>query len=136
MKKVTVLGYGNELRGDQVAGRVVAEAIASRRMPGVRVATTRMLTRGHIPLIADADMVIFVGTYDADKVEPVRVARVRLGKTASGYVKDPASLMEMVSQRQGHAPEAWSVMVPATHRGLQAPPSPQAEEAIDEAIMH
>ncbi len=43
MADILVLGYGNELRGDDGLGPLVARTVADANIPGVRVLTARQL---------------------------------------------------------------------------------------------
>ncbi|MBT3265572.1 hypothetical protein HN371_00390 [Candidatus Poribacteria bacterium] len=93
MATATVIGYGNELRGDKGAGRIVADQIALRGIPGVGTHVTRTLARGHVSLFDEVDIVVFVGTYDAHEGDPVRVERIQdeNGGAATAFALNPPS---------------------------------------------
>src|ERR1043165_3956952 len=55
-----VIGYGNELRGDDAAGPEVARSIAELQLPGVEVLVRPILTPELADNVAQAATVIFV----------------------------------------------------------------------------
>ena len=57
---ILVIGYGNELRGDDGIGPRVAEAVAARNHPGVRVRIVCQLVPELAAELAEARTVIFV----------------------------------------------------------------------------
>jgi Ni,Fe-hydrogenase maturation factor len=60
-----VIGYGNDLRGDDAAGPRVAELIGARELPGVRAIASRQLTPDLAEQLARADLAVFVDAYPA-----------------------------------------------------------------------
>ena len=133
-----VIGYGSNIRGDRAAGRAVAEAIALFEMPGVWTYSVDHLTRAHAEALVEVDMVIFVGAYDGDVGDPVRVTRVEdvSAPGATHYVNSPASLLALFRARHGRRPDAWQVMVPAVSCELHASLSASAEGSVHEATDH
>ena len=131
-----VIGYGSNIRGDRAAGRAVAEAIALRESPGVWTYSVDHLTRAHAEAMADVGIVVFVGTYDADEDDPVRMTTVADVPSPGNthYVNSPESLLALFRARHGRRPEAWTVRIPAVQASLHAALSPSAEEKVMEAV--
>ncbi|MAF13091.1 hypothetical protein CMK11_21780 [Candidatus Poribacteria bacterium] len=130
-----VIGYGSNIRGDRAAGRAVADAVALREAPGVWTYSVEHLTRAHAEAMADVGVVVFVGTYDADEDDPVRVTTVVdvPSPGATHYVNSPESLLALFRARHGRRPEAWSVLIPAVQSDLHASLSPSTEGKVLEA---
>ncbi|MEO2006272.1 MAG: hypothetical protein ABGY41_19495 [Candidatus Poribacteria bacterium] len=130
-----VIGYGTKLRGDRAAGRAVAEAVSQRAAPGVWTYSVDRLTRAHAEEMTDEDLVVFVGTYDAGPADPVRVTRVAdlSPRGAAHYVDSPESLLSLFRSRHGRRPDAWSVLLPATHTDVDEALSPAAKGKVVEA---
>jgi Ni,Fe-hydrogenase maturation factor len=131
-----VIGYGSNIRGDRAAGRAAADAVALRATPGVWTYSVDHLTRAHAEAMADVGIVVFVGTYDADEGDPVRVTTVADVPSPGNthYVNSPESLLALFRARHGRRPEAWSVLIPAAQSDLHAALSPSAEEKVMEAV--
>ena len=130
-----VIGYGSNIRGDRAAGRAVAEAIALHEMPGVWTYSVDHLTRAHAEAMAEVGAVIFVGAYDGDVDDPVRVTRIADVEApgATHYVNSPESLLALFRARHGRRRDAWAVLVPAVTTELHASLSPSAEGSVREA---
>jgi hydrogenase maturation protease len=130
-----VIGYGSNIRGDRAAGRAVAEAIALLEMPGVWTYSVDHLTRAHAEAMVDVGTVIFLGAYEGDAGDPVRVTRIVdvEAPSATHYVNSPESLLALFRARHGWRPDAWVVMVPAVTCELHASLSPSAEKSVREA---
>ena len=134
MSDIVVIGYGNELRGDDGVGPHVARAIA-RRHANIRVIATHQLTPELAECLAQSKLAIFV-----DACENVRRADVLATPLAPAAISDtashdssPRSLLDLALTVYGRAPAAWLVTVPAfdlSHReGLSAATSALAEAA-------
>ena len=130
-----VIGYGNDLRGDDRAGRVVAERIEAAGLPGVAVRSQSQLTPELALDIAKADTVVFV---DAD-VECGRLsvrsvnARSR-GTRVMSHHTDPETMLLLARDMGGIPREAHVVSIPATDLGLGLELSPETRAAVAEAV--
>src|SRR5262245_41264787 len=72
---VLVIGYGNTLRGEDGIGPAVAEEVAARGLPGVRVIVAHQLTPELAADIADARLVVFVdAAVSGERVKAVQLA--------------------------------------------------------------
>ncbi|HEU5101426.1 MAG TPA: hypothetical protein VFU22_20525, partial [Roseiflexaceae bacterium] len=59
-RSIVVIGYGNELRGDDAIGMIVAEQVASRGWPNVCAIATRQLLPELAEDLARVGLAIFV----------------------------------------------------------------------------
>ena len=121
-----VIGYGNDLRGDDAAGRLVAARIDRDAGHDVEVLSVHQLTPELAPRVAAARVVVFVDAYVAEPGAATQVTRV----TADGqdsplaHVGGPPSLLALAESVYGHRPDAWLVTAPALCFDYGADPSP------------
>ena len=133
-----VIGYGNDLRGDDAAGVFAASRLAedfSRH----RTIVTQQLTPDLAADIAQAGRVVFLDAYPAHHdTAPLRVEKVPVdgGACASplGHRSDPATLVGLARRLFGATPEAWIVGIPAYCFNAGEAISPRTSFWIDEAV--
>lgn len=128
-----VIGYGNDLRSDDGAGRVVADRIEDMGLPGVRVVSRSQLTPEMALDLADARRVVFVDA-SVDAVELVERA-VGPGSPVGGMTHhgDPGSLLALAAD-EGHVPDAVLLEVPASNLGMGFDLSPGTAAAVEAAV--
>ena len=135
MTDLLVIGYGNDLRSDDGAGRAVAEMVADLDLPGVEVRALSQLTPELSLEISGRSKVVFVDA-DIDAAE-VTVRPVTAGPPGDGAMThhgDPATLLSL-TQNVGPLPdEALVISIPATNLGMGFTFSPHTDEAIGEAV--
>ncbi len=133
-----VIGYGNDLRGDDGAGVRVAERLAGPSSP-VRVIVTHQLTPDLADDVAAASQVIFVDAYaaraegDALRIERIDGEAVDRA-SAMAHRVNPAGLVGLAGQLFGAKPEAWVVGIPAYCFDLGDALSSGTEHRVEEAI--
>jgi hydrogenase maturation protease len=134
---ILVIGYGNDLRGDDAAGRCAAARIAAWDRPAVRALSLHQLTPELADPLAAAERAIFLDAHPAPVDLAVRVRRIHHASHDShaGHASDPHQLLRLAATAFGRAPEAWWITIPATKFGFGAPLSPLAERGIAEALM-
>ena len=132
-----VIGFGSNMRGDRAAGRAVSEAIGMLELPGVWTYSVDHLSRAHADAMVDAGTVIFVGSYDGDVDDPVRLTHIDEIKApgAPHYVNSPESLLGLFVARHGWRPDAWTVLLPAVKCDRGATQSASAEKSVHEAVQ-
>lgn len=135
---VLVIGYGNDLRGDDAAGRRVAHAVAARHLPGVRVLSVVQLTPELAADLADCRLAVFVdaslthrdvtvpdiATHDVAPAEP------EWGMT---HHATPSSLLALAAALSS-APRAVVVTIPAVDTALGTTLSPMTATAVAQAV--
>ena len=114
-----VIGYGNDLRSDDGAGRVVVDRIESMGIPGVRVISLPQLTPELTLQIADADCVVFVDASVNVTKTTLSSLRAEAGEqSAWTHFTTPGMLLAMAGD-VGSAPEcAYAISIPAADLGL------------------
>jgi hydrogenase maturation protease len=131
-----VIGYGNELRGDDAAGPRVARAVAALGWVGVRALDVHQLTPELAELLAGSRAAIFVdasvclhgGDIAVERIEPSAQGRL------SPHASEPRSLLALAQALYGRCPPAWLVTIPGCRFELGAPLSPLTERAVAEAV--
>jgi len=133
-----VIGYGNDLRSDDAAG-VRAARLLAEQAPEHRSIVTRQLTPDLAADIAQAERVVFVDAYPADKERALlRIEKVPIlhddRASPLGHRSDPESLVLLARQLFGVTPEAWVVGIPAFCFDAGEAISPRTSHWIDEAV--
>jgi hydrogenase maturation protease len=118
---VVVIGYGNELRGDDGLGPWVAREIRARRQPAVQVFTVPQLTPELAEALAGARLAIFVDAAWVRDGGPLSVSRVEAAAADSSltHFGRPRDLLGLAERVLGRAPEAWLVTVAGQEFGLR-----------------
>jgi hydrogenase maturation protease len=134
---ILVIGYGNELRGDDALGPRVAAAIAARQLPGVQVLAPRQLLPELAAELAEARRIIFVdatGNREQHSVD-TRPVEPSPELSALGHTSRPAEMLALTLALYGRCPPAWLITVPAERFELGAPLSPRAELQLPVAVQ-
>lgn len=135
MADALVIGYGNDLRSDDGAGRVVAARIGGRGLPGVEVRTLPQLTPELATAIAGRDLVVFVdANVDVTEVTVDKIAPASRRTAGASHYGDPASLLAMTAA-VGTVPGcAYLVSVPVHSLCLGFELSLETAAFVDHAI--
>ena len=133
---ILVIGYGNELRGDDGIGPRVAEAIAAVNHPDVRVRTVFQLVPELAAELAESRMVLFVDALADPSRIAVELARVEAEEIPdwSTHTADPRMLLALTRAVYGRTPEAWWLTVPGRNFAVGEGLSSIAEENVRQAI--
>lgn len=130
-----VIGYGNELRGDDAAGLRVAEAVEAWHDEDTRVLLAHQLLPEMAEDVAGARVVFFA---DASiKVQDVVVERIgpRCDPVMRPHSGEPGAILALAQAVYGRAPtEAWLVHVPVEQFDLAAPLSERARLGVEKAV--
>lgn len=132
--KVVVIGYGNDLRGDDAAGRLAAAAVASWCLPGVEVISAHQLAPELSVHLACARLVIFVDATVTAHAAGVGRLEPGASPVGVGHMSDPRWLLGLTAALHGNHPEAWLVTVPARGLGLGESLSAAAAAGLEEAL--
>lgn len=139
--RCVVIGYGNDLRGDDAAGRRAAEAVAAWEVPGVLAVSVHQLTPELSEWLAKTERVVFVDAYPAAPGQNVQVAHLKNGLAAretlaAGHFGDPGALLELTGRLYDHVPQAWLVAVPAIDFSFSETLSAVAIQGLEEALTY
>ncbi|MBI5388554.1 MAG: hydrogenase maturation protease [Verrucomicrobia bacterium] len=130
---ILVIGYGNELRGDDAVGPQAARAVSDWNLPQVRALALAQLTPELAEAISQARQVIFVDAA-ADAEKPTATAQA-IGPSpetpALGHASDPRWLLALAKSLFGRCPPAWLVEIPARSFGFGQPLSVEAQQGAE-----
>ena len=135
MAEILVVGYGNDLRSDDGAGRVVASQIEAMALPDVFVRSQSQLTPELVLDITRADLVVFVdANVDCEEmtVQPVQAGPP--GSQSMSHHTDPATLLFLAEDLGRVPPDAYVVSIPASNLELGFELSPRTAAAAEEAV--
>jgi hydrogenase maturation protease len=132
-----VIGYGNDLRGDDGIGPYLARRIAEGDWPGVQALVVHQLTPELADAIADADVVVFVDAVHEANGELVAVRRVQPGTLPhlTGHTSDPRALLALCVGLHGRAPAAWLVTIGGREWAVGASLSSATRAALPMALQ-
>jgi hydrogenase maturation protease len=132
-----VIGYGNELCGDDGLGRAAADAVAAWGEPGVRAIACVQLTPELAAEIATVGGVIFVDAALAATATDVALRPVAPAATPAtfGHLGQPGWLLSLTRAAFGSAPPAWCVSVPAVELTLGEGLSATARAGLEQALV-
>ncbi|MEM7735966.1 MAG: hydrogenase maturation protease [Deinococcota bacterium] len=130
-----VIGYGNELRQDDGAGRRVADKVASWSRACTRVISVVQLTPDLAKDIAEVEQVVFVDACEG--LEKIRVEAVEAdeaGGLSSSHHTSPSHLLYLAKHLYNHVPAATWLMLPACDFDLGERLSDVAQQGVDDAL--
>jgi hydrogenase maturation protease len=130
-----VIGYGNDLRSDDGAGRVVADRIAALDLPGVTTRSLSQLTPELSLEIAGATQVVFVdASIDVAKTTVTPVVADTAEESPWTHHTTPQSLLAMTGTVGPVPQSAHTVSIPVADLGLGLELSPISAAGVDEAV--
>jgi hydrogenase maturation protease len=135
-RSVLVIGYGNDLRGDDCAGRRVAEIIATRSASHVKVRSVHQLTPDLAPLIAESGLTIFADACADELSEDVRVRLlVPSSPTGDVHAGTAAELLGIAKWLYGSCPISYAIDIAAANFDFCEGATPRTTKAIDAAVV-
>lgn len=133
MCDVLVLGYGSDLRGDDAAGRRVAEAIAARQLPGVQARSLPQLTPEVADDLTGCHLAIFIDASTVHAAVHVEELSPVAPDWRLSHSVAPSSLLALAGAL-GTAPRAVVVSVPARELALGTSLSSATARHVSEAV--
>jgi hydrogenase maturation protease len=128
-----MIGYGNELCGDDAVGPIVARRVREWRLDGVRCLDVHQLTPELVDELAEVERVIFIDARLGDGEAQV-VELTGAGEIPGAHVSDPRGLLALCEALYGFRPRAWLVTVRAECVELGARLSARAEQGLLQAL--
>lgn len=130
-----VIGWGNELRGDDAAGLQVAVRIAAEGLPDVRVETARLLTPELADELARCEVAVLIDAdAEADEVTVREVAPSDAPRGVATHGLSAEQLAGLCETAYGVRPRTWLVGVPARQFELGDAVSDRTRKAIERAV--
>lgn len=134
--KILVIGYGNEMRGDDGVGPMIVGMVEAWHLDGVQTIVRQQLTPELADPIAQARAVIFVDASLEVAGENAQTLPLTPAKNASfvGHTEDPRLVLALAQSVYGRVPQAWCIHVPAASFETGAMLSAQAEHGFTTAL--
>lgn len=139
---ILVIGYGDELYGDDAVGPYIAKIVSSWDAANVSAIAVPQLTPELAANIRDASCVIFIDaaheTLDGIRVRPVHGKTPPPGSESADTLSEtitPTNLLTLSQLLYGNHPLAWMMEIPATNFQLGQAFSPQTEAGIKTALV-
>ena len=130
-----IIGYGNELRGDDGVGPRVAEAVEQLKLPGVRTLICQQLSPEHAEPVAMAQLVVFVdAAVDAPREVQFRKLEPAGSSQLLAHAADPRIMLALARDVYGHVPEAWWLTIPALKLDFSEELTPETQRGLKEAV--
>jgi hydrogenase maturation protease len=133
-----VIGYGNQLRGDDAIGQLVADTVAEWNFYHVKTKAVHQLMPELAEDLATVDAAIFVDACVAtdeesllklESISPADSCRIIMGHTSN-----PRSLLALTRALYDYSPHSWLISVPGINFELSDHLSPFAERGVAAAI--
>jgi hydrogenase maturation protease len=134
-----VIGYGNTLRSDDGAGQIVAEQVATWKLPNLRSLAVHQLTPELVEDIADVDTVIFVDAVissqqNSEKIE-MKILECDNKYLNLGHVENPRSLLYLSKIVYNKSPLAYWILIPAINFEFGEEISSLTQQGITQALL-
>jgi hydrogenase maturation protease len=131
--RLLVIGYGNELRGDDGVGPRAARAVAAWQLPAVKGLAVHQLTPELAERIAAAECVVFVDAGPDDVVQTRPIGPSRAAQVL-GHTGQPRELLALAEALYGRRAEAWLITLPAPQLGFGEGLSAAAADSLAEVL--
>ncbi len=139
-KKTLVIGYGNELRGDDGAGRKLAEEVESWGIDGVETLSVRQLAPEIASALHGCSRAVFADATAAnDTVTEVRVIPLgphdnRTAAPPRSHHCGPNEILALAAKLYGATPAAVLITIPGVDFGFSESLSPRAAANLSVAL--
>lgn len=136
-----VIGWGNDLRSDDGAGRAVVRAVAKMGLPNVQTLDVHQLTPEVAERIKEVRAVVFVDACPIAECGGVYVQSFNARRedrwrpsSSVGHMGSPSDLLRLTRELYGVVPEAWLVAVPAESFAVGETLSAKTAAAVGQAV--
>jgi hydrogenase maturation protease len=136
-RDILIIGYGNEMRGDDGAGRRLADEVESWRLDGVKTLSLRQLNPEVAAALSGKQHVVFVdATPEASRRMETRLPAPETaeGRNATTHHCNPSRILTLARQINGSAPPATLITIPGERFGWEERLSPVASANLDAAL--
>ncbi|MFG6100088.1 hydrogenase maturation protease [Leptothoe sp. ISB3NOV94-8A] len=135
-----IIGYGNELCGDDAVGPWVAMVVAEWHLPAVKSLAVPQLTPELTAELAKTNYVMFVDACGNQGIQTVQIDPIvaydeqpeSMAFAAHSY--DPLALLNLTQRLYNHHPQAWLLQIPIESCGLGRQLSSKAHQGCDRAL--
>jgi hydrogenase maturation protease len=134
--RLLVIGYGNELRGDDGVGPAAAARTGELGLPGVEILTVHQLVPELADPISRAATVVFVDA-SVEELEDVQMRELQPLEDVqvSAHSSDPRGLLTLARDLFDRAPAAWMISIPVSDFSFGEQLSRQAQDGVEKAVQ-
>lgn len=134
--QVLLIGYGNELRGDDAVGLHVGRSIEALHLPGVQVHLCSQLAPELAELIAGPKTVVFADAAVSGRPGTVELCPVphRPESASFHHLLSPGALVQLCEAAFGHRPDAFMLRIHISQCELGADLSNEAQQGVAKAV--
>ncbi len=134
---ILVIGYGNELRGDDALGPLAARAIATWGLSYVHTLDIHQLTPELAEALAAVQFALFLDAAQHLPPEmPPQVEQLNAGgPPISGHAAGPQALLSLAKHLYGACPKAWLLTIPGICFDFGTALSPSAVQGLTQALI-
>jgi hydrogenase maturation protease len=133
---ILIIGYGNTLRGDDGAGRRLAEELAARNLPRVRTHSVHQLTPELAEEVAVCGAVIFIDACLGCSGDVVSLRPIAPGAPLArvDHVMSPQAVLAYARAAFGSSPKAWLLTIPSENFAVGDSLSAAARASVATAL--
>jgi hydrogenase maturation protease len=137
MTPLLVIGYGNDLLGDDAAGRCTVAAFAQENRADVHILSVPQLTPELAEPVAHSRRVIFVDTSADPARQSVQLRPIKPATHSGGigHASRPGELLALAIALYGRSPSAWMMTLPGNQFAPGKPLSQLAQQGVAEALL-
>ncbi|NJM98788.1 MAG: hydrogenase maturation protease [Phormidesmis sp. RL_2_1] len=140
-----IIGYGDELKGDEAVGPQVANTVGDWQLPAVKTMSVPQLTPQLVNDIVVTDYAIFVAACSTQSyARTVQLDPIVIGGTLPNRLLPAAltnthdcnalTLLNLTHQLYGRIPQAWLLQVPTEQFDFGKSLSATAQRGCDRAV--
>jgi hydrogenase maturation protease len=136
--QILIVGYGNELRGDDAVGVRIARAVETWELPNVCVLTPAQLTPELAATLAGVEFAIFVDAGPGAAAGDFRLAPVAPSEAGrlEGHIAEPGDLLGLTAALYQRSPQAWYLTIPPTDMSFGAGLSAETARGMVAALRY
>ncbi len=135
-----IIGYGNELCGDDAVGPRVATVVAEWKLPAVKSLAVSQLMPELTAELAKTNYVIFVDACGCSTIQTVQIDPIVVfdeqpkSMAFSAHSYDPPALLNLTQRLYHRHPQAWLLQIPIESCDLGGGLSSKAHEGCAHAL--
>jgi hydrogenase maturation protease len=132
---ILIVGYGNQIRGDDGIGQAVITELEQLNLMNVRSLSLHQLTPEVAAEMAEVDTVIFVdASLEGKTVNITSLEPLPSDLFNWGHSLNPRSLLSLTQFLYQKQPQSWLIAIPGENFELSESLSQKAQQGIQEAL--
>jgi hydrogenase maturation protease len=137
-KPFLIIGYGNDLRGDDAAGQIVARMVQSRNNPNIMTIDIHQLTPELAYDLSMVDYAVFIDACEYSEQDSV-VKITEIGPedvdiVTTGHFGSPQGTLQLSKSIYGSCPKSWLIAIPGINFEFSEELSDISQKGVEEAL--